>query len=237
MHDIFTLQVAERRIAGIVHLPTEAATPPYIITCHGLFSSKESAKFTSIAEYYTKRGLAVVRFDFSGCGESSGDIADTTVTRRFEELEHVAAYAAQHPRLGEKYAILGSSLGGYLALLYAGTYRVQALSIWATPFVLPEIEPNIPREDLARLKETFFRDARSYDLESILGTIHTVQILHGMYDEVVPWKHAEMIHERVNDPKNLELFSEGDHSLTGGTDRRRAIEASCAWCMQHLSSK
>jgi len=85
MEEKIFLNVADRKICVVPHLP-EQRPGGFVITCHGLFSSKDSDKFTGIARRFAAAGLAVIRFDFSGYGESSGHIADTTVTRRLQEL-------------------------------------------------------------------------------------------------------------------------------------------------------
>ena len=229
MPESFYLSVEDRSISGILHLPA-TQKPPCVITAHGLCSSKDSDKFISIAESFTRHGLAVIRFDFGGCGESTGSIADTTVTRRLNELQTVVAFARQHPSLSDRLGLLGSSLGGYVSLLYAARDRaVSALSVWATPFNLLELRHNIPEEDLLRLKQDFFIDAAHYHLEPVLSTLAFVQIIHGYKDTIVPYPHAEELFSRVSQPKELHLIPEGDHSLTCAEDRKMAIEHSLRW--------
>jgi len=234
MAESFRLSVEERTISGILHLPS-IAKPPCVITAHGLFSSKDSDKFISIADYFTHNGLAVIRFDFGGCGESAGSIADTTVSRRRSELKAVVDFARQHPSLSPRLGLLGSSLGGYVSLLYAAQDRaVRALSVWATPYTLMELRHNIPEHELRRLKQNFFVDAAQYHLESVLSEIATVQIIHGKSDTIVPYTHAQQLFSRVCQPKELHIIPEGDHSLTGPSDRKRAIEHSMRWFLTYL---
>jgi hypothetical protein len=229
MSESFRLSVEDRFISGILHLPP-AAKPPCVITAHGLFSSKDSDKFISITDSFTRHGLAVIRFDFGGCGESTGSIADTTVSRRLKELTAVVAFARQHPALSNRLGLLGSSLGGYVSLLYAAQDRaVSALSVWATPYALLDLRHNIPEEELLRLKQDFFIDAAHYHLEPVLSALTFVQIIHGKSDAIVPYTHAQQLFRRVSHPKELHLIPEGDHSLTGPGDRKMAIEHSLRW--------
>ncbi len=235
MDEKFFIDVEERKICGVLHLP-EKSKPACVITCHGLFSSKDSDKFTGIAERFTRESLAVIRFDFSGCGESSGHISDTTVSRRLQELEAVAAFAGNHQSLGRQQCLLGSSLGGYLSLLYALKHPGTILSLWATPYDLLEISENIPPSDLKQLKQEFFIDARTYSLASILGAVSHIQLIQGQKDSIVPWRHAEEIFFRANEPKELVILPEGDHSLTGAFEREKAVSKSLAWFLQHIST-
>ena len=93
------MNLPNRAIHGVLHLP-KRKNPPYVITCHGLFSTMESDKFTAIADAFTNAGIATIRFDFSGCGKSSGNISDTTISRRIEELSKVVDFSKNHPALG-----------------------------------------------------------------------------------------------------------------------------------------
>ena len=234
MPESFRLSVENRTISGILHLPP-IAKPPCVITAHGLFSSKDSDKFISISDYFIHNGLAVIRFDFGGCGESAGSIADTTVSRRLSELKAVVTFARQHPLLSTRLGLLGSSLGGYVSLLYAAQdWAVRALSVWATPYNLMELRHNIPEHELRRLKQDFFIDAAQYHLESVLSELTAVQIIQGNNDTIVSCTHAQELFSRVSQPKELHIIPEGDHSLTSPRDRKRAIEHSARWFQTYL---
>ncbi len=217
----------------MLHLPS-CHMPSYVIICHGLFSSKESKKYLAIAERFTREGLAVIRFDFSGCGESSGSISETTVSRRLQELEEVAGFASCHPELGDKFGLLGSSLGGFICLVFASRHPVQAISVWATPYDLEEAGKNMPKEKLAVLRQEFFADAEKYSLSSVLSKTGVVQVIHGKKDAIVPWQHSKEIFSRVQEPKELEIFPEGDHAMSGYDERDRAITVSLDWFKKNL---
>jgi alpha-beta hydrolase superfamily lysophospholipase len=233
-HEAFVIDCEERSISGVLHLP-DREKPPVVITCHGLFSSKESDKFTAIAARFAQAGLAVIRFDFSGCGQSTGSIADTTVSRRLAELSRVVRFARDHAQTGAAIGLLGSSLGGFVALLGAAGLSAAALSVWATPYSLPEICQNIPPAELKALKQDFFDDARRHDLAAALPGLSRVQVLQGKCDEIVPWQHAQEIYRRVDEPKELQFFPAGDHTISSAHDRSRALEMSLAWLSRYLS--
>lgn len=224
----FTVKAGARRLAAVLHLPS-GEKPSCVITCHGLFSSKDSEKFISIAEDFSAAGIAVIRFDFSGCGESSGAIADTTVSRRIEELEAVARYAAQTPLLGPSLGLLGSSLGGFVAILYAMQHPCDALSIWSAPLDLAAIRPNIPERDMQILHRDFFVDAGKYHIETDDGKLPPLQIIHGERDEIVPCEHAKKLFSIARVPKRLEILSRADHRISIPQDRMRAISLARKW--------
>jgi uncharacterized protein len=231
----FQIPLQGRVIDGVLHLCENRA--PAVITCHGLFSSKHSEKFVRIAETFSREGFAVVRFDFGGCGESTGDIADTTVTSRMHELEAVMRHLSGHAKLSGQYGILGSSFGGYVGLLYAARHPVAALSVWATPCDLISISKNIPPEDMQKLKQGFFDDAGSYNLTSAIAGMPSVQVIQGQNDEVVPADHAAFIHQTLQEPKEILLLPGADHSISQPVQRGEAITQSLAWFKRHLLQK
>jgi pimeloyl-ACP methyl ester carboxylesterase len=228
----FHLQLEDRIISGVLHLCETRA--PAVITCHGLFSNKQSDKFLHIAEAFSGAGCAVVRFDFSGCGESTGDIADTTVTRRLQELKAVVLHIAGHAKLAGQYGILGSSLGGYVGLLHAARHPVAALSVWSAPSELLSLKRSIPPADVQKLKADFFSDACRWNLTAEIADLQCVQVIHGKEDEIVPWQHAELIHRTVRNPRELLLLPGADHSISQPQQRQRAITQSLAWFKRHL---
>jgi uncharacterized protein len=228
----FSLPVGKRMIHGVLHL--SAAVSPVIICCHGLFSSKGSDKFLEIADAFTREGFSVVRFDFGGCGESTGDIADTTVSSRLQDLEAVRRHIQGECGLKGRHGILGSSLGGYVGLLHAAKNPVAALSVWSTPCDLLSITRNIPKGDLQKLKQDFFSDARGYDLLTAVAAVKAVQVLHGTSDEVVPVEQAGRIYEGVQNPKEYLLLPGADHSLSQLSFRQQAITSSLAWYKKQM---
>jgi pimeloyl-ACP methyl ester carboxylesterase len=228
--EIFELPVSGRLLRGALHYVSEAA--PVVITCHGLFSSKHSDKFLQIASSYTAAGFNVVRFDFGGCGESTGDIADTTVTNRLQDLDAVHCFSAC--RLTGPVGILGSSFGGYVGLLHAAEHPVAALSVWSTPKDLLSISHTIPQADLQKLKSSFFEDARRYELQGSIGGLRPVQVIHGSADEIVPLEQAREIHEVLGEPREYIVLPGADHSITQTPSRTEALARSLAWFKTQL---
>ena len=78
------LAVPGGTVAMVLHLPG-TAPGPCVVTCHGLTASKDSDKYLLLADELDKAGISVARFDFRGCGESSGVEDETTVATRLED--------------------------------------------------------------------------------------------------------------------------------------------------------
>lgn len=226
------LNLSDRVIAGALHLPDGSQTSPWVVLCHGLFSSMASEKFTHLAELLCGSGIAALRFDFSGCGASTGSIADTTVSRRLQELEAVVGFADSHTALGRECALMGSSLGGFVGLLFAARHPFKALSLWATPYDLAVIKDNIPAQELQRLKPGFFTDAAGYRLDARHNI--PIQIIHGSRDEIVPVSHADRLCSRDNHLNQCVIIPGADHTISNPQHRKKALGECCVWFLQHL---
>ena len=146
-------------VPAVVHLP-ERTPAPVVVCCHGLLSYKDSSKFVAIGEQYSSAGMVVVRFDFSGCGESTTIQKESLLFSRMRDLQAVLDYAQHQPWANGTIGLLGSSLGGYLSLLTAASepHLIQAVVCWATPFDLSRIKLALSESD--ELKQSFLRVSR-----------------------------------------------------------------------------
>jgi len=223
-----------KKIYGILHLPRAPSTPPCVIASHGLFSSKDSEKFVEIGKFFSSMGIAIIRYDHQGCGESEGDISETTVSSRIKDLEAICELAINHPLLGDDIGLLGSSMGGFISIFKgASDPRIKALALWATPsHFLGKRE--MTQEGASLLKDSFYQESKRYDARRAIKKVSHCLILHGEADELVPLSQANELYSLAKPPKNLEIFSGGDHRFTDPQHRRRAIELSFSWFKRYL---
>jgi len=221
-----------KKIYGVIHFPKKVPAP-LVIASHGLFSSKESEKFIMLGELFSENGIALLRYDHRGCGESEGDIRETTPTSRLKDLEAVFSFAIAHPLIkGDRIGLLGSSMGGFISIFKASSDpRVRALVLWATPMELRKHEGS---QEEGLLGEGFWQDALRYWAKGAMEKVSRCLILHGEKDEVVPFRHAEELFEAAKEPKRLVSFSEGDHRFSDPGDRKRAAQLSLDWFKTHL---
>jgi pimeloyl-ACP methyl ester carboxylesterase len=103
--------VAQRRIAYLREGGADARKPALVWLC-GLKSEMTSTKATAVAEWARRQGIATLRFDYSGHGQSEGSFEAGTVSRWLEEAEAAFRALTQGPQV-----LVGSSMGGYIALL------------------------------------------------------------------------------------------------------------------------
>lgn len=222
-------------LSAIVHLP-EKTPAPVVVCCHGLLSAKESPKFKAIGETMSEAGFCVLRFDFSGCGESPRRPGASLVETRRKDLDAAIGFAAHQPWSGGQIGLIGSSFGGFLSLLAASERPglIRTAVSWAAPFDVGKIHPDTKNfEDL----RTLFPDGFVLGAPTILNDIGgsgPVLVIHGQEDEIVPWKDSIRIYERLSEPKKLLLMRTADHRVSDASWLETAIRSSRDWFLRYL---
>jgi len=224
------------KLAGIIHYPDRLSSM-CIIACHGLFSDKESDKFIAIGKRFAKEDIAVLRFDFRGCGESEGKIEDTTITGRGEDLAAALSYIrTDKPSFSHSIGLLGSSLGGYISLFVASIDQmIKAVVGWATPFSFDGLKKTIASSNLPQLKEEFYRDASHYDAVKFVPQVKNPMLIHGDSDETVPIEHAKRLNQLAKEPKKLKIIKGADHTFSDLRLREKAINYTLHWFKKYLT--
>jgi len=222
-----------QKIAGILHLPDEK-NPPCVIASHGLLSSKNSEKYIALGEQISGEGMALLRFDFRGIGESEGRLEDDTVSRRVVDLNSAIAFVKSYPGMGNRVGLLGSSLGGYISLIGASREKgIRAVVTWATPFHLDDLGSK-GTEQNPLPGEAFFNDLPRHRLSPVLPKVSNCFVIHGEKDELVPVDQAWEIFHILGAPKEIHVIEDADHRLTEPAHRQRAINLSVDWFKRYL---
>ncbi|MDI7258689.1 MAG: alpha/beta fold hydrolase [Thermodesulfobacteriota bacterium] len=237
-HDMRTEKVSfmseGHKISGILHLPDEEH-PPCVIASHGLLSSKNSEKYIALGEQISKEGIAMLRFDFRGIGESEGGEEDNTVSKKLVDLSSAIDFVRSYPGLGNRIGLLGSSLGGFLSLIRASRdEEIQAVVVWATPFHMDDFESKERDEETPLPPEAFFEDLPRHRLLPLLPRISNCLVIHGEEDELVPIEQAYGIFRHLSLPKEIHVIGGADHRLTEPKHRQRAIELTTEWFKRYL---
>ena len=239
-----------RRIAYRMRAARDERARPGLVWLSGLKSDMASTKALALDDYCARSGRALLRFDYSGHGASGGRFEEATITRWLEETLAVIRAAGDGARI-----LVGSSMGGYLALLAAralaeageaGRLAGMALIAPAVDFTEALIWANAPEKARRAILEQgawarpspysanpypitrgLIEDGRRHLL--LGGTIRThgpTHILQGMRDEDVPFRHALTLVEHIaGDPVTLTLVKDGDHRLSRPPDIAMLISA------------
>jgi dipeptidyl aminopeptidase/acylaminoacyl peptidase len=223
-----------QRISGILHLP-EREHPPCLIASHGLQSSKNSEKYIALGEKLAGEGMAMLRFDFRGVGESEGRMEDDTVSRRIVDLGSAIGFVRSHPGVGNRIGLVGSSLGGYVTLIRGSMEKkISAIAIWATPFHLDDLGSKKGSEEHPLPGEAFFKDLPKHRLLPLLPKVSDCLLIHGEKDEVVPVDQAWEIFHSLGAPKEIHVIEGADHRLTDPAHRQRAMDLTTEWFKKYL---
>jgi len=222
------------KISGILHLP-EKENPPCVVASHGLLSSKDSEKYIALGERLSKEGVAMLRFDFRGIGESEGTEEDNTVSKKVADLGEAINFVRSHPALANRIGLLGSSLGGFLSLIKASMDKeIRALVIWATPLHMDDLKSKGRDEDTPLPPEAFFKDLPKHRLPPLLPKVSNCLVIHGEKDELVPVDQAREIFHSLGSPKEIQIIEGADHRLTDPRHRQRAMDLSVEWFNEYL---
>lgn len=221
------------RISGVLHLP-ENKNPPCVIASHGLLSSKDSEKYIVLGERMSREGMAMLRFDFRGIGESEGQEEDNTISKKIADLNAATDLMRSYSSLGKRIGLIGSSLGGFLSLMKASMDKeIKAVVVWATPLHLDDLGSK-KEEDHPLPPEAFFEDLPRHRLLPLLSKVSNGLVIHGEDDELVPLDQALGIFYNLSVPKEIHVIGGADHRLTDPAHRQRAIELTVGWFKKYL---
>jgi len=236
-------------LSGVLHHPAQGRSRSAVILCHGMESNKESEKLVYLGRAMAQRNIMVLRFDFRYVGESSGKFEDITYSGEVEDLK--AAHALVQSRNPGKTAILGSSMGGTVALLFAAQQAGLAALVTVAAPIHPERFPSrvltpaqadewrargFTHYNGQRLNLSLLDDLESLNVPKAVKKITCpVLILHGDADEIVPVEEAYELNACLINSKRLSILPATDHRLSNPAAMQRAIAEALDWLTQHVS--
>jgi uncharacterized protein len=214
------------KLAAVLERPANPSGAGVVI-CHGMMSYKDSPKHRGIAARLCDRGHTVLRFDFSGRGESEGDLLGLTFTRQVGECRAAMNFLATNGE--QRIGLAGSSMGGAVSILVAARGGVSALATLAAvgrTDLLPERA--VGKKGLAvwkrrgsiriqdqRVGFCLVEDAMAIDMCSEAGKIECPWlILHGAADEVIPAEDAGFLQRSSGNRAELEIVPGADHRFS-----------------------
>lgn len=143
METFASFKVGGQRVYGMVHLPDSprpAQGFPSVLILHGYTGNRggDHRLLPLLSRHLMRLGIASLRFDFRGSGESEGDFSEMTVTREVEDATEGMAYLRDLPEIDpERAMLLGFSMGGLVAALASPQVKPHRLALWAP--ALPEL--------------------------------------------------------------------------------------------------
>ncbi len=224
---------------------------PRIIWLGGFRSDMRATKAEALAEWARAQGRPFLRFDYTGHGESEGRFEDATISVWLADV--LAMIEAQG---GPAPILVGSSMGGWLALLAARALKAEGRTLSALVLIAPAVDftealmwaqfPQDIRDEIERTGQWLRPSAYAPEPYPITRALIEdgrrnllfgapiepgcpVTILQGMQDEDVPWQHAMTLVEHLPaDDVTLTLVRDGDHRLSRPQDIALLIAAVAA---------
>jgi len=223
---------------------SEDGRHPAVIIVHGLTGHRlgKSYHLVEFGRRLAARGIACVRFDQSGCGESTGEFQEHTLGRMIADVRAVRSWAGSQPwcdagRIG----LVGISLGALPAIAADAAATATALALWAPVYDLPEVFGQTARTGLRglmegqgwapyrglRLGRAFVEQLGAVDTEARLADSAAPLLLcHSRADDIVGFEQSRRYERRcaaLGRSCELVEFERSDHDFTEYPDRQRLL--------------
>ena len=216
------------RLCGIIDRPEDSPFAVAIFS-HCFTCTKDLKAIVRISRRLAEHGMAVLRFDFTGLGDSQGVFSDSDFDSNCSDVRAAVEFLSRELKLPE--LLIGHSLGGAAMLAVAGELSsVSALTTIASPTTtihladyLQKVNPNIVSEGEGEveiggrtylLKKQLLRSLRSQDLPHHLANLNKPHLIfHPLEDQTLPYWHAQKMLELTSGPGSLVTLDEADHLL------------------------
>ncbi len=216
---------------------------------HCFTCSKDLHAAVRISRELADRGVAVLRFDFTGLGESAGDFADTNFSSNVDDL--IAAARFLDARRQPPSLLVGHSLGGAAVLQAAAQLEsVRAVVTLGAPYdpahvahLFADATDTIRAAGEAevalagrrfRIKQQFLDDLATTRVDRRLETLgRALLVMHSPVDTIVGIENAERIYRAAKHPKSFVSLDTADHLLVREADARYAARVLAAWASRY----
>jgi len=237
-------------LSGRLELPADQYPHNFALFAHCFTCNKNLGAVRNISRGLTSQGFAVLRFDFTGLGESEGDFADTNFSGNVEDLIAAANFLSkeyQAPTL-----LVGHSLGG-AAAIFAGAQidTIKAVTTIGAP-ANPEHVKHLLKSELQEIENTgmatvnlsgrdftikkqFLDDLETKSLPEVAKQLNkALLVMHSPQDTTVGIKNAEEIYHAAKHPKSFITLEGADHLLMRKEDSIYAGKVIAGWSSRYI---
>ncbi len=232
-------------------LPLSIRPLAYVVFAHAFTGSKNLSASRHISRALTVNGFAVLRFDFTGLGDSEGDFSETNFTSNVEDILAACRF------LDEQYEapkiIIGHSLGGAASIFAASQVQsIEAIATVGTPsepehvtHLLQDKIEVIEKTGMATvhiggqkytIKKQFLDDLKNKKMFEVIKHLDkAILVLHSPQDHVVSIENAANIYHAAKHPKSFVSLNHADHMLTDKNDAFYVGNVIAAWAKRYIS--
>ncbi|MGD8698130.1 MAG: alpha/beta fold hydrolase [Gemmatimonadales bacterium] len=240
-------------LSARLELPADEKPLAYAIFAHCFTCSKNYKAVVNISRALARAHVAVLRFDFTGLGESEGEFAETTFSSNVDDLVAAAEFLAAEY---EAPAILiGHSLGG--AAVLQAAHRVPACRAVVT-INAPAEPQHVKRhltsslEDIEKcgaaevllagrpftIKKEFLDDLNQQNMAEVIGALNrALLVFHSPDDAIVGIENADQIYESAAGPKSFVSLEGADHLLSRTEDSEYVGAIIAAWAARYVGAR
>ena len=238
-------------LAAALELP-EGEPTAYALFAHCFTCGKDVLAARRITAALAAKGIAVLRFDFTGLGSSEGDFANSTFSSNVADLVH----AADHLRTTRKAPaiLIGHSLGGAAIVAAAGRIpEAKAVVTIAAPSdpahvtglfkehledirKQGEVEVSLAGRPF-RIRREFVDDIVEHKLMQDVPALHkALLVMHSPLDDIVGIDNATKIFVSAKHPKSFVSLDSADHLITKPTDALYVADVITAWASRYIET-
>jgi putative redox protein len=237
-------------LSARLELPADEQPVAYAIFAHCFTCSKNYKAVVNISRALAQAHIGVLRFDFTGLGESEGDFADTTFSSNVDDLVAAAEF------LGRKYQapaiLVGHSLGG--AAVLQAAHRIPASKVVVTinaPAEPKHVERHLTSsiEEIEKcgeaeivlagrpftIRKEFLDDLSRQNMSQVIGNLgRALLVFQSPDDSIVGSENGARIFESAQDPKSYVSLPGADHLLSRAKDSEYVGAVISAWAARYL---
>ncbi|MRT17297.1 bifunctional alpha/beta hydrolase/OsmC family protein [Vitellibacter sp. q18] len=241
----------EEKLAGRLELPLNQKPHNFVIFAHCFTCTKNLTAIKNIGRALTDAGFGVLRFDFTGLGESEGDFENTNFSGNVADLIEAAHFLEKN--YNSPTLLIGHSLGGAAAIFAAAQIEsIRAVAVINAPshpshvlHLLKNSTTEITQNEKAKvnlggidftIKKQFLDDLQNKPLQKVVGELRkALLILHAPQDKIVGIKNAEEIYKAAHHPKSFISLDGVDHLLSKKEDSVYVGKIIASWATRYVA--
>ncbi|MEO9872259.1 bifunctional alpha/beta hydrolase/OsmC family protein [Ekhidna sp.] len=238
-----------QELSGRLDFPLIGSPKAYVLFAHCFTCSKNLKSVDHVSQAFTQQGMAILRFDFTGLGQSKGDFADTNFSSNISDLKD--AYHFLEENYEAPQIMVGHSLGGAAVLHVSGELEnVKAVATIGAPSTPDHVAHLLDsgRKELEekgeatvniggrsfKMKKQFLDDIEGDRGGAIKNLGKSLLIIHSPQDSIVGIENAQEIYIEAQHPKSFVSLDGGDHLMTKEADAKYAGMMIANWADRYL---
>lgn len=237
-------------LAAVLDLPADGVIKSCAIFAHCFTCGKDLRGARRISGQLNQAGIAVIRLDFTGLGESEGEFLDSGFTANIQDIEVAAEFLKEHH--GAPSILIGHSLGGTAALHAAKRIdSIKAVVTIGSPADADHVEHllNIPNEAWAadetaevhiagrpfKVNKEFLEQLKAHSSSEVIPNLgKALLVMHSPQDRIVEIDQAKNIYVLAKHPKSYISLDGADHLLSNVDDAHYVGDVISSWVKRYI---